>query len=140
MSTSIEGGCLCRGVRFRATGAPVATSLCHCTTCRLATGAPSVGWVVFRTGDFQFTAAMPKGFASSEGVLRTFCATCGTSLTYQSASRPDVIDVTTASLDHPEDFAPTKEIWTEHRIAWEARNGNIPHYARSSVGASPEAT
>lgn len=140
MSASIEGGCLCRAVRFRATGAPVATSLCHCTTCRLATGAPSVGWVVFRAGDFQFTGAVPRGFESSAGVLRTFCATCGTSLTYQSASRPDVIDVTTASLDRPEDFAPAKEIWTGHGIGWETLNGAIPHYSRSSVGAAPEPT
>ena len=41
-----EGGCLCRAVRYRVNGVPIVTSLCHCRTCRLAAGAPSVAWVV----------------------------------------------------------------------------------------------
>jgi hypothetical protein len=52
-------------------------------------------------------------------------------------SRPDAIDVTTISLDHPENFAPTMEIWVEETVPWETLDGELPHYAGSSVGASP---
>jgi len=70
-------------------------------------------------------------------VVRTFCGRCGTPLTYQDAARPDTIDVTTVTLDSPDDFPPTKEIWIEHKVAWESLNERLEHYARSSVpGAS----
>jgi hypothetical protein len=92
-----------------------------------------VAWAVFRSGDFAFVAGTPVNFASSPGVIRTFCGRCGTPLTYQSASRTDSIDVTTISLDRPGDFAPTKEIWVEDRIPWEALNNALPQYPRSSV-------
>ena len=137
MSTSVAGSCLCGAVQYQATGEPLARTLCHCRTCRLASGAPSVAWVVFRSGEFRFTAGRPARFQSSPGVTRTFCGTCGTPLTYQHASRADTIDVTTVTLSNPEDFAPTKEIWVEHRLPWESLNVAMEHYARSSVGASP---
>jgi hypothetical protein len=137
METSIEGGCLCRAIRYRVTGEPLAKTLCHCRSCRLASGAPSLAWAVFRSNDFVLTAGTPVSFQSSAGVYRTFCGTCGTSLAYRRMSRPDAIDVTTISLDHPENFAPTVEIWVEERVPWERLYGALPHYAGSSVGASP---
>lgn len=137
MNTPIEGGCLCRSVRYRIAGAPLARALCHCRTCRLASGAPSVAWTVFRSADFALVAGSSSSFESSAGVSRTFCGHCGTPLTYVSASRPDVVDVTTVSLDRPEEFGPTKEIWVEHRLPWEALNAGLPHYAQSSTGAAP---
>jgi hypothetical protein len=137
MNISAEGGCFCKAIRYRVTGETLARTLCHCRSCCLAAGAPSVGWAVFRADDFAFTAETPARFESSPGVFRTFCGTCGTSLTYQSESRKDAIDVTTISLDHPEEFAPTKEIWVEGNVPWETLDPRLSHYARSSVGASP---
>src|SRR6266702_3898762 len=106
MAGSIEGGCLCGAVRYRATGKPIAQSLCHCRTCRLASGAPSVAWVVFPSSGFAIIAGEPATFHSSPGVVRTFCATCGTPLTYQRTSETQTIDVTTVTLDAPDDFPP----------------------------------
>lgn len=137
MNGSIEGGCLCRTVRYRVTGEPLATSLCHCRSCRLAAGGPSVAWVILRAEDFAVTAGAPVQFRSSPDVFRTFCGNCGTALTYQGISRTDLVDVTTISLDHPEDFAPDREIWIEDKLPWETLNDTLPHYHRSSVGASP---
>ena len=137
MTTTVEGGCLCGAVRYEATGEARARALCHCRSCRLAAGAPSLAWVVFAAGDVRFISGTPTAYASSPGVTRTFCGACGTSLTFQEVSRPATIDITTATLDRPEAFAPTKEIWLEHRLEWEALNPKIPHYARSSIGADP---
>ena len=132
MNSVAEGGCLCGAVRYQVRGEPLAKSLCHCRTCRLASGAPSVAWVVFKSGDFEFIVGRAMTYSSSPGVTRAFCGDCGTPLTYQSASRMDTIDVTTVSLDHPEDFAPTEEIWVEHRLSWEALNAALPHHSRGS--------
>jgi hypothetical protein len=53
-------------------------------------------------------------------------------LTYQDDAELDTIDVTTASLDAPDDFAPTREIWIAHKLAWEALNDALPQYPESS--------
>jgi hypothetical protein len=129
-----EGGCLCGAVRYRVTARPVVGTLCHCRTCRLACGAPSVAWTVFHSRHFAFITGEPSVFHSSPTVLRTFCGRCGTSLTYQRSTQAETIDITTATLDSPDDFAPTKEIWTEQKLGWESLNGNLAQYPRSSVG------
>jgi len=127
-----EGGCLCGAVRYRVVGDPVATSRCHCVSCRRASGAPAVAWIVVRALDFAFVAGLPVGYRSSQPVVRTFCGRCGTPLTYQHDDSPETIDITTATLDAPGRFAPTREIWLEHRIAWEPVIEALPHFPRSS--------
>jgi hypothetical protein len=69
-------------------------------------------------------------------VVRRFCGKCGTPLTYQRTSEPDTVDVTTVTLDRPDDFAPTKEIWIEHKLAWDCLNATLEHYPRSSAGGA----
>lgn len=135
MIDSAQGGCLCGAVRYRASDTALATSICHCNSCRRASGAPSVAWVVFRVVDFAFVTGQPIAFRSSSLVVRTFCGRCGTPLTYQHDESPDTIDVTTATLDSPERFPPTKEIWLEHKLAWEPVRDALQHFPRSSVAA-----
>jgi hypothetical protein len=128
----VEGGCLCGATRYRFTAAPIARSICHCRSCRRASGAPSVAWIVVARGDFAFIANEPARYRSSMEVIRTFCRACGTPLTYQHDDSPDTIDITTATLDDPERFAPEREIWLDHRITWTTLNPALPHYAHTS--------
>lgn len=137
---SVEGGCLCGAVRYRVSDTALATSICYCNSCRRASGAPSVAWAVFRVVDFTFITGQPIGFRSSPPVVRTFCGKCGTPLTYQHTETPGTIDVTTATLDFPERFAPSKEIWLEHKLAWEPVNEALQHFPRSSVPRRRPAT
>ena len=128
----LQGGCLCRSVRYRITGAPLAQSSCHCRWCRLASGAPSVAWITVKRGELALIAGDGARFRSSPPVVRTFCGKCGTPLTYQHDHDPETIDVTTATLDHPDAFPPTREIWTEDKLAWEPLNEHLPHFRRGS--------
>ncbi|MEO0538361.1 MAG: GFA family protein [Cyanobacteria bacterium P01_A01_bin.123] len=125
MSTQqLEGGCLCGRTRYRVSGASLSTIICHCVSCRRAAGAESVAWMTFPMSAFEHLAATPKGFNSSEGITRTFCPECGTSLTYQD-SVGTTIDVALATLDDPGLIVPTKEIWLSDRIAWHAVNPDL---------------
>jgi hypothetical protein len=133
MSIDVRGGCLCGDVRYLITGQPVATTLCHCRSCRLATGAPAVAWVVVRRADLVIEQGEPVAFRSSPPVERTFCGRCGTSLTYRRDDSPDSIDVHTATLDGPDAFPPTREIWLEEKVAWMVSNNRLDQYPRSSV-------
>jgi hypothetical protein len=133
----IEGGCFCGAIRYRVSGTPLALSLCHCESCRRAVGASAVAWVVLRSSDLEFRSGTPTHYQSSPGVLRGFCSRCGTSLTYQREGEPESIDVTTASLDHPNAFAPEREIWTAEKIEWDRINESLRQYpgsSRSSAG------
>lgn len=133
-----DGGCLCGGVRYRTVGRPLACSVCHCVSCRGATGAQSVAWLVFPAGRFSFVSGAPTEHRSSAAVSRTFCAACGTTLTYQhDDDQNGSIDVTAASLDDPELFPPTRHIWLEDRLSWESVNDGLPRFQRDSSSGQP---
>lgn len=128
-----NGGCLWGAVRYRVTGPARATSLCHCASCRRATGGPSLAWAIFPEEAVEITRGALAIYASSPGVERGFCARCGTSLTYARASRPGLFDVTTASLDDPKAFPPSKEIWVEERLSWVAASPALPQFRQFST-------
>jgi hypothetical protein len=132
--TIVEGGCLCGAVRYRASGAESNPTLCHCNSCRRAAGAPVVAWVTFPPAAFSFTQGEPARHRSSPPVERTFCPTCGTSLTYQHADFPNEVDVTIASLDDPSAFPPADHTWTDERIAWLELGDGLPRHPRSRFG------
>jgi len=131
---SHRGGCLCGDVRYRITGEPLATTLCHCRSCRLASGAPAVAWVVVRRADFVIERGDPIAFRSSPAVERTFCGRCGTSLTYRRDDSPASIDLHTATLDAAAAFPPTREIWLEEKLPWMVSNQALAQFPRSSRG------
>ena len=102
------GGCMCGAVRYRGIGPPDQILVCHCPDCRRAAGAQSVAWFFISSAKFEYTRGKPAEFASSPGVVRKFCGACGTTLSWEGEKQPGRIDVTVASLDHPEDFPPTR--------------------------------
>jgi hypothetical protein len=134
---SLEGGCLCRAVRYRVAGTPLFSVICHCNTCRRASAAPSVAWVTFERHQVEFLAGAARSsrtYESSPGVARGFCGNCGSAISYETDSSQSTIDLTTLSLDDPNAFPPTAEVWLEHRVEWEAVNPTLDQYPRGSVG------
>jgi hypothetical protein len=134
MAQTCEGGCLCGAVRYRITGVPRSSSVCFCRSCRLASGAASVGWFVVALGQYSLLGARPAEFQSSASVVRSFCARCGTPLAYRHADNPDAIELTTATLDEPQRFPPTHEIWHSQRVPWAASDPAIPHFPEEKPG------
>jgi len=116
----LTGGCLCGEIRYEAHGTPFHPTLCHCSMCRRAAGAPVVAWFSVRRDEYRVTSGTPARYASSPGVIRTFCPRCGTSLTFESAAHAEEIDITTASLDDPEAVPPRDHTRTETQLSWMA--------------------
>jgi hypothetical protein len=127
---SSAGGCLCSAVRYRVAGPPLYSVICHCNTCRKASAAASVAWLTFERANFKILAGVPKTFRSSPDVLRTFCAVCGSALTYTTELRPNHVDITTVTLNDPALFPPTQEVWTEHRLPWEPPRAHLAQHPR----------
>jgi hypothetical protein len=128
VSAILEGGCLCGAIRYRVEGSPSSVSICHCRSCRRASGAPAVGWFVVSRAQFKLLSGVLAICQSSKPVHRGFCRQCGTQLTYQHESAPDTIESTIASLDTPERLPPTKEIWLAEKLPWAAVNANLKQY------------
>jgi hypothetical protein len=79
-----------------------------------------VAWLTFDRGQVEILSGAPRAYRSSQGVVRHFCGTCGSQLLYETVSSPTTIDLTTASLDNPNLFPPTMEVWLEHRVSWQS--------------------
>ena len=115
MTATRDGGCLCGKIRYRIDGPVRWAGHCHCRLCQRAYGAPMVTWIVVDAADFAFAAGSPHHYRSSEKGERTFCADCGTPLTFRHDDRADFVDRTVASLDDPDAVEPTANIHTVSR-------------------------
>ena len=126
----IHGGCLCGAVRYEAAGQPYNITHCHCVDCRRSSGAAFVTWASFRRTDFSFAHGEPRTLAWA-GRLRSFCATCGTPLTFMTAPNADEVDVTVCTFDNSEAISPADHTWTEDRLPWVRLADNLPVYNQS---------
>lgn len=129
-----DGGCLCAAIRYRVRGSPLSSFICHCATCRRASAAPSVAWLTFDRAQFEFLSGRPLAYQSSPGVVRRFCGTCGSAISYENAQSPATIDVTTITLDDAALFPPTRELWFDQRVPWQAAHQGLRQYPRSDGG------
>lgn len=129
MNAMLSGRCLCGAVGYRCGPLLHPPTLCHCESCRRASGAPAVGWLTVKADDFVYTAGAVREYRSSPDVIRAFCGACGTPLTYRSARRPGEIDVTSCSLDEPMHAAPVDHIWMEDALAWDRPCDGLPQHA-----------
>ncbi len=103
------GGCLCGQLRITATGQPYRVGLCHCLDCRKHHGA-----LFHASAIFPETAVTITG-ESRAYKNRNFCLTCGSSVFARSG---DEVEVYLGTLDAPNQFTPTYELWTDRREAW----------------------
>ena len=118
MTKSIEGGCFCGHLRYRFPEQPYPAGNCHCRMCQRLSGSAYVSWVVIPITKFEYLGAEPKILKSSLKATRHFCQECGTPLAYIQEKRPDEIAVTVCSLDDPEKYVPTVDLFTDTKLAW----------------------
>ncbi len=118
MPGEAEGGCLCGAIRFLASGPAKWTAYCHCTSCRKQTGAPVSAYAGFERHRVRFTQGEPRAYASSEGVERSFCGRCGSTVAYRGERWPSEIHLHVGLFDDPGPFAPKGHAFAEERLAW----------------------
>jgi hypothetical protein len=127
-ANTIDGGCQCGAVRYRITGTPIMTAICHCTMCRRANAAPAVAWAMFKQDDVSFSGTAPKLFASSAEAERGFCANCGTQISFLASFLPGLIDITIGSMDDPEQAPPRFHYHHGTHISWAEFADKLPRY------------
>ena len=117
MGQTIDGGCLCGRVRYRAAQAPLHTLVCHCTFCQRVTGSLAYSESLFPMDAVQFSGAPMRCYAhcsdtSGKQVIVNFCETCGTTVSLTFERWPDVRAISRGIMDAPEGVEVTAHIWT----------------------------
>ncbi|HEY1615037.1 MAG TPA: GFA family protein [Rhizomicrobium sp.] len=105
----VSGGCLCGDIRIVAKGRPNRVGLCHCLDCRKHHGA-----LFYAAAVYPDTAVTVTGETRDYGG-RNFCPRCGSSVFGRVKGE---IEVHLGTLDAPDQFVPTYEIWTTRRESW----------------------
>jgi hypothetical protein len=125
----VEGGCLCKAVRYRIAAAPLVTRVCWCRVCQyLAAGNGTVN-VCFPTNAITITGELADYSltADSGNVMhRRFCPNCGTQMFSEAESRPHLIFVRAGTLDDPEIAKPSSTIWASAAPSWACIDENLP--------------
>ena len=114
-ATTLSGGCQCGAVRFRVTGSPGTSSVCHCRMCQKASSAPFLALVGPGENPVAWTRGAPSWFQSSSAARRGFCAKCGTPLAYDA---PDGLALCVIAFDNPDAVAPTIAYGVEGKRPW----------------------
>ena len=121
----LSGRCLCGAIRWRATAQPLWAAHCHCESCRRATSSPFTSYIGYATEAVDWTGT-PATFASSPGVTRGFCPTCGSPLFFRSERWPDETHVFAASLYDPSLYRPEGHAYWEEHLPWADINDGLP--------------
>lgn len=128
----ITGGCLCGAIRFEAKDPPLFSCHCHCEWCRRAHGAAFVSWLGLKGESFAIASGADavRWYASSEKSRRGFCATCGTTLFYESTLAPGEMHVALACVDQASAHPPKAHVFWDSHVAWNAVADELPKVDR----------
>jgi hypothetical protein len=90
-----------------------------------------VAWLTVPINAFRWTFGTAAYYQSSPLGKREFCNRCGTPILFGRIDKPATVDITIATLDHPETVAPQYHIWTASRIPWLADAHQLPCHAEA---------
>lgn len=128
-----EGGCLCGAVRLRASGRPFTVVYCYCVDCRRSTGAPVSLFAGYEAEKVELDREAVRFYSSSRDVVRSFCGTCGTPISYEDGRLEGEIYVHAGVFDDPEAFEPEAHSWVSQKPGWLEIGDGLPRYQESSV-------
>ncbi len=84
----LTGQCLCGSVKLELSTMPIQKIHCYCSMCQKAHGSDHSEWAIALKSEVQFIAKpeLISEYESSPGVVRRFCACCGSNLQWHDQS------------------------------------------------------
>ncbi|MDH1265710.1 GFA family protein [Pseudomonas sp. GD03944] len=120
------GGCQCGALRYQFQAPLRDIAHCHCSVCRRSSGGLVTTWITVPLASFEWLAGEPRRFESSASCARYFCVDCGAHLALFTSHSPTTLDVTIATLDHPEQAPADRHIWVTSRLPWLHLDPHLP--------------
>lgn len=118
---SLTGGCMCGAVRYEISERPLFGGLCHCDRCRPQSGSAFSTVIFIKRSSFVIdgeTHVFDDVGSSGQHVGRRSCARCGSPLTTEPDSVPDLMMVKAGTIDDNEWFQPIMELFVTRRRPW----------------------
>ena len=118
---TVEGSCLCGGVRFEIDGEFEPRSYCHCTSCKRLSGGAATANARARSDAIRISAGreLLRTYTPEGGSAKTFCSVCGANLFGGGWPEREFCSVRLPAIDTPFEGRPTKHIFTRSVAAWE---------------------
>jgi hypothetical protein len=130
--SSFDGGCACRGVRYRLLSRPLIVHACHCTECQRLTGAAFALNALIETERLETLSGEPRPVpvtgtsGKPQAIFR--CPACATALwSHYPGAGAKLAFVRVGTLDEPAHLPPDIHIFTSTKLPWLA----LPAGARS---------
>jgi len=120
------GHCLCGATSYAYIGDERFMAHCHCESCRRATAAAFTSFLGVADGHWRWTNIPPTEYASSPGVTRSFCPSCGTQMAYRSDKFPNEIHFYAATLSDQTHFRPTIHVHSDEMVPWITLCDDLP--------------
>jgi len=115
-----NGGCLCGSVRYKTTGLPAKTAVCHCRYCQERTGSAFGVSVYFAENSVELLSGELRDYAfeteSGRNFTTRFCTGCGTTVMWTLGIFENFIGIAGGTFDPPTFWYDVKrEVFTRSR-------------------------
>lgn len=122
-ASGAEGGCTCRAVRYRMSGAPLFVHCCHCRWCQRETGSAFAHNALIEADRVSVLSGEPEIINtpsnSGKGQKITRCPTCRIALWSNYFGAGDKLRfVRVGTLDEPDRLPPDIHIFTSSKQPW----------------------
>jgi hypothetical protein len=122
-STTFEGGCTCRRVRYRMTSKPLFVHCCHCRWCQRETGTAFALNAMIEADRVELLAGEPEMVLtpslSGKGQKIWRCPTCRIAVWSNYAGAGEAVRfVRVGTLDAPDAVPPDIHIFTQSKQPW----------------------
>jgi len=130
-----EGGCLCRGVRYRLLGPRRNIINCHCQNCRRTHG-HFAAYTAVNKSDLELISAQSLRWYhdKSPDTYRGYCDQCGASLFWDARDGRNRISIAAGSLDDSSDLKTIGHIYVSEAASYYQIDDGLPQFETSSAG------
>lgn len=127
---TLEGSCLCGGVRYEVRGPLEAMARCHCRECRKASGAEFATNASVAANDLHLISGqnLLREFESSPGQFRVFCGECGSPIMKRVTAKPDTLRIRLGCLDSRLDQKPVIRVFLSEKQGFTEILDDIPSF------------
>jgi hypothetical protein len=130
----MTGKCLCGKLTYSADAKPALVCVCHCKSCQRQAGTAFATLVIIPNETFKMVGES-KIFAQSGGsgkpVERRFCPDCGSTVALDAAVLPDMVLITSGTLDDTSFVKPTRNIFCDEAQSWVPLTRNTQNFPQA---------
>lgn len=136
--STLQGSCLCGGVRYAVRGPLEPIACCYCVQCRKASGAEFATNASVSASNFELLEgeSLLARYASSPGQHRVFCSRCGSPIMKQFDDEPEVVRLRLGCLDSELDQKPVIRVFTSEKASWSKVPEDVPCF--DTVPGAPD--